>query len=111
LQRRWSLVQLHRRSLARPEYKRASCFAEFTIRQFAETVISLTGSSSKIAYRPLPNPRQRCPDIGLAQNLLAWAPRVQLRDGLMKTIEYVERLLRSDPSDERLAILSAQAAG
>jgi UDP-glucuronate decarboxylase len=86
---------------------------EFTIRQLAETVISLTGSSSKIAYRPLPedDPRQRCPDISLAQNLLAWAPRVQLRDGLMKTIEYFERLLRSDPKDERLPIRSAKAGG
>jgi UDP-glucuronate decarboxylase len=86
---------------------------EFTIRQLAETVISLTGSSSKIAYRPLPedDPRQRCPDISLAQNLLAWAPRVQLRDGLMKTIEYFERLLRSDPRDERLPIRPAKAAG
>jgi UDP-glucose 4-epimerase len=43
--------------------------------------------------------------------LLAWAPRVQLRDGLMKTIEYFERLLRSDPRDERLPIRSAKAAG
>jgi UDP-glucuronate decarboxylase len=86
---------------------------EFTIRQLAETIIALTGSSSKIAYRPLPedDPRQRCPDISLAQNLLAWAPRVQLRDGLMKTIEYFERLLRSDPRDERLPIRSAAAAG
>ena len=57
---------------------------EFTIRQLAETVISLTGSSSKIAYRPLPedDPRQRCPDISLAQNLPSWEPRVQLQDGL-----------------------------
>jgi UDP-glucuronate decarboxylase len=86
---------------------------EFTIRQLAETVIVLTGSSYKIAYRPLPedDPRQRCPDISLAQKLLAWAPRVQLRDGLMKTIEYFERLLRSDPRDERLPIRSATAAG
>jgi UDP-glucuronate decarboxylase len=86
---------------------------EFTIRQLAETIIALTGSSSKIAYRPLPedDPRQRCPDISLAQKLLAWAPRVQLRDGLMKTIEYFERLLRSDPRDERLPIRSAAAAG
>ncbi len=85
---------------------------EFTIRQLAETVIALTGSSSKIAYRPLPedDPRQRCPDISLAQNLLAWAPRVQLRDGLMKTIEYFERLLRSDPRDERLPIRLATTA-
>jgi UDP-glucuronate decarboxylase len=86
---------------------------EFTIGQLAETVISLIGSSSKIAYRPLPedDPRQRCPDITLAQKLLAWAPRVQLRDGLIKTIEYFERLLRSDARDERLPIRSAKAAG
>jgi len=86
---------------------------EFTIRQLAETVIALTGSSSKIAYRPLPedDPRQRCPDISLAQKLLAWAPRVQLRDGLIKTIEYFERLLRSDPRDERLSLRSAKAGG
>jgi UDP-glucuronate decarboxylase len=86
---------------------------EFTIGQLAETVISLTGSSSKIAYRPLPedDPRQRCPDISLAQKLLAWAPRVQLRDGLMKTIEYFERLLRSDIRDDRLPMRSVKAAG
>jgi UDP-glucuronate decarboxylase len=85
---------------------------EFTIRQLAETIIALTGSSSKIAYRPLPedDPRQRCPDISLAQKLLAWAPQVQLRDGLMKTIEYFERLLRSDPRDERLPIRLATTA-
>jgi UDP-glucuronate decarboxylase len=86
---------------------------EFTIRQLAETVISLTGSSSKIAYRPLPedDPRQRCPDISLAQNLLGWAPQVQLRDGLMKTVEYFERLLRSDSRDERLPLRSAKVGG
>jgi len=86
---------------------------EFTIRQLAETVISLTGSSSKIAYRPLPedDPSQRCPDIGVAQNLLGWVPRVQLRDGLMKTVEYFERLLRQVPRDERLPARSANAAG
>src|SRR5499426_748102 len=85
---------------------------EFTIRQLAETVIALTGSSSKIAYRPLPedDPQQRCPDISLAKELLAWAPRVQLSDGLMKTIEYFERLLSSDPRDERLPIRLATTA-
>ena len=83
---------------------------EFTIRQLAESVIALTGSSSKIVCRPLPedDPRQRCPDISLAKRLLAWAPRVQLRDGLMKTIEYFDQLLRSDPKDERLPIRSAE---
>ena len=86
---------------------------EFTIRQLAETVIALTGSSSKIVYRPLPedDPRQRCPDISLAKELLAWAPRVQLRDGLMKTIAYFEQLLRSDPKDDRLPIRSAKGGG
>jgi UDP-glucuronate decarboxylase len=72
--------------------------AEFTIRQLAEMTISLTGSASKIVYRPLPqdDPKQRCPDISRAQELLGWAPRVQLREGLMKTIEYFELLLASD---------------
>src|SRR5215207_2764953 len=72
--------------------------AEFTIRQLAEMTISLTGSASKIVYRPLPqdDPKQRCPDISKAQELLGWAPRVQLREGLMKTIEYFEQLLASE---------------
>ena len=86
---------------------------EFTIRQLAETVIALTGSSSKIAYRPLPqdDPQQRCPDISLAKKLLAWEPRVQLQGGLMKTIEYFDQLLRSDPKDERLPTRSAKREG
>jgi UDP-glucuronate decarboxylase len=73
--------------------------SEFTIRQLAEMVIQLTGSSSKIVCRPLPedDPKQRCPDITKAQQLLAWAPHVQLRNGLMKTIEYFEQVVRSDP--------------
>jgi UDP-glucuronate decarboxylase len=75
---------------------------EFTIRQLAETVIALTGSSSKIVHRPLPedDPRQRCPDITLAKELLAWTPRVQLRDGLAKTIEYFDEVLSSDGKGE-----------
>src|SRR5712671_5026762 len=53
---------------------------EFTIRELAERVISLTGTASKIVFRTLPedDPRQRCPDISLAKKLLAWEPRVQL---------------------------------
>ena len=74
---------------------------EFTIRQLAESVIVLTGSSSKIVNRPLPedDPKQRQPDIGLAQELLKWTPRVQLQEGLRKTIEYFEELLSSDHAD------------
>jgi UDP-glucuronate decarboxylase len=86
---------------------------EFTIRQLAETVITLTGSTSTIVARPLPedDPKQRCPDISLAKGLLAWEPKVQLRDGLMKTIEYFEQLLRSDPKDEHLRRRSTKRNG
>lgn len=63
---------------------------EFTIRQLAEQVIELTGSKSKIDFRPLPSddPTQRQPDITLARQKLGWEPKVSLRDGLLKTIEY-----------------------
>jgi UDP-glucuronate decarboxylase len=83
---------------------------EVTIRQLAETVIALTGSSSKIVHRPLPedDPKQRCPDISLAQGLLAWQPRVALREGLTKTIAYFKQLLGSDPKSERPQIRFAK---
>jgi UDP-glucuronate decarboxylase len=63
---------------------------EFTIRQLAEEVIGLTGSASKIVWKPLPadDPRQRRPDIGLAQRTLNWKPRIELREGLERTINY-----------------------
>jgi UDP-glucuronate decarboxylase len=86
--------------------------AEFTILQLAEAVIALTGSSAKIVHRPLPDddPKQRCPDISRAQELLGWAPRVQLREGLMKTIADFERLLSSDRLRVGLAARSATLA-
>ena len=70
---------------------------EFTIRQLAEKVIELTGSSSKIVFRPLPadDPMQRQPDITLAREQLAWEPKIQLEEGLKKTINYFDELLRS----------------
>ncbi|MCU1386370.1 MAG: UDP-glucose 4-epimerase [Acidobacteria bacterium] len=63
---------------------------EMTIKQIAETIITMTGSSSKIVYRPLPtdDPKQRRPDITRARTLLGWEPKVQLEEGLVKTIEY-----------------------
>ena len=63
---------------------------EMTIKQIAETIIKMTGSTSKIVYRPLPtdDPKQRRPDITRARTLLEWEPRVQLDEGLVKTIEY-----------------------
>lgn len=68
---------------------------EFTIRQLAERVLELTGSSSKLIFQPLPqdDPRQRQPDIGQARELLGWAPEVMLDQGLKKTIEYFDKLL------------------
>ncbi|MEY4505568.1 MAG: hypothetical protein RL297_146 [Pseudomonadota bacterium] len=72
---------------------------EFTIRQLAEKVIELTGSCSKIVFRPLPadDPMQRKPDITRARDQLAWEPKIQLEEGLKTTIAYFdELLLRSD---------------
>jgi UDP-glucuronate decarboxylase len=69
--------------------------SEFTILELAAKVISLTGSKSKIVYRPLPSddPTQRCPDITLARSTLSWEPRVPLTDGLEKTIGYFRKSL------------------
>jgi len=63
---------------------------EMTIKDIAETIIRMTGSTSKIVYRPLPtdDPKQRRPDITRARALLGWEPKVQLEEGLIKTIEY-----------------------
>jgi UDP-glucuronate decarboxylase len=68
---------------------------EFTILELASAVISLTGSSSKIIHKPLPqdDPRQRRPDISMADKELSWAPRMKLKDGLVQTIAYFDNLL------------------
>lgn len=64
--------------------------SEFTIRELAEKVIALTGSSSRIVCRPLPadDPKQRQPDITSARSLLGWEPKVSLETGLRRTIEF-----------------------
>ncbi len=69
--------------------------AEFSILELAETVIRLTGSKSKIIYKPLPpdDPKQRCPDITLAKKVLSWQPCTPLEEGLERTIEYFRKLL------------------
>ncbi len=71
---------------------------EFTIRELADMVISLTGSRSEIVSRPLPqdDPVQRQPDISLARKALGWQPSVSLKQGLLPTIEYFERRLSED---------------
>lgn len=72
--------------------------SEFTIRQLAEQVIELTGSRSKLVYKPLPqdDPKQRQPDITLAKKELGWRPTVPLDQGLVKTIAYFDALLAGD---------------
>jgi UDP-glucuronate decarboxylase len=77
---------------------------EFTIKELAEKVLALTGSRSKIIYQPLPvdDPRQRQPDISLAKDKLNWSPKVQLEEGLTKTIAYFDKLLTSSGGELRL---------
>jgi len=68
---------------------------EFRILELAEKVIALTGSTSKIVYRPLPedDPLQRQPNITLAKDQLGWEPKIQLEEGLLRTIDYFKENL------------------
>ncbi len=70
--------------------------AEFTILELAKKIIELTNSKSKIVFKPLPenDPKQRKPDITLAKKELSWEPKIPLEEGLKKTIEYFEEVLR-----------------
>ncbi|MEI6892680.1 MAG: UDP-glucuronic acid decarboxylase family protein [Pontiella sp.] len=69
---------------------------EFTMIELAENILELTNSSSKLIFKPLPadDPKQRKPDITLAKEKLGWAPQVQLKEGLAKTITYFDDLLK-----------------
>ena len=80
--------------------------AEFSIRELAELVISVTGSRSRLVFKPLPadDPKQRQPDIALAKKVLNWEPVVPLKDGLQHTIAYFDGLL-SAGSNERIVPL------
>jgi dTDP-glucose 4,6-dehydratase len=66
---------------------------ETTIEQIARTIITLTGSSSQLVYRPLPedDPKVRQPDITRARTLLGWEPKISLEEGLLKTLDYFRR--------------------
>ncbi len=68
---------------------------EFTLLELAQLIIKLTNSSSKIVFQPLPqdDPKQRCPDISKAKQLLNWEPKIKLEAGLNKTIEYFKSKL------------------
>jgi len=68
---------------------------EFSIKELASLVVELTGTRSRIVHKgsPADDPRQRRPDISKAQEIFSWAPRTQLRDGLICTIAYFDELL------------------
>lgn len=70
--------------------------AEFTILEFAERILSLTNSKSKLVFRALPadDPKQRQPDIATAREQLQWSPKVSLEDGLRETVDYFRRVLQ-----------------
>ena len=70
---------------------------EITIRDLAQKILVLTGSHSRLVFQPLPSddPRQRRPDISLAQETLGWQPVASLEEGLLRTIEYFDHLLRN----------------
>ena len=68
---------------------------EFTIKELAENIITLTGSKSIISYHPLPadDPSQRQPEISIAKEVLGWQPKIKLNDGLKETIDYFRMLI------------------
>jgi len=72
--------------------------SEITIREFADRVLAITGSKSKIVERPLPedDPKVRQPDISRARELLGWEPRIGLEDGLRRTLDYFANRLKAD---------------
>jgi UDP-glucuronate decarboxylase len=81
---------------------------EFTILELASKIIALTGSRSRIVHRPRPqdDPQQRRPDISKANDVLGWAPQTALADGLVRTVEYFETLLRDESI--RQSVISEQ---
>jgi dTDP-glucose 4,6-dehydratase len=71
---------------------------EFTILECAQMVLKVTGSKSQILYEPLPqdDPKQRCPDITKARQLLGWEPKIDLETGLRKSLDYFKKALAEE---------------
>jgi dTDP-glucose 4,6-dehydratase len=71
---------------------------EISLKDFAEEVLKLTGSSVKISYNPLPvdDPKQRQPDITKAREILGWEPKVGRAEGLKKTYDYFKNLPKEE---------------
>ena len=68
---------------------------EFSILELAEKIIKLSGSRSKIIFEPLPNddPMQRQPDITMVKDRLGWEPKIDIEEGLLRTIEYFKEIM------------------
>jgi UDP-glucuronate decarboxylase len=86
---------------------------EFSMLELAEAVLDLVGSKSRLVFKPLPadDPRQRKPDISMAQRVLEWEPSVQLREGLRETIAYFRRLMELPAAAPRIHLPSMTAPG
>jgi len=76
---------------------------EFTILECAREVIKVTGSKSKISYAPLPqdDPKQRCPDITKARQLLGWEPKIDLETGLRMSLDYFRKAVAAEDAAAR----------
>ena len=70
---------------------------EFSVLTLARNIINITSSSSKIIFKDLPldDPKQRKPDVSYAKKIISWNPKIELKDGLLKTIEYFENILKN----------------
>jgi UDP-glucuronate decarboxylase len=70
---------------------------EITMKELSQKILELTKSKSQVKYHPLPqdDPRQRCPDISLAREVLDWSPLISLTDGLSRTAKYFEDLINA----------------
>ena len=79
---------------------------EFSMLELAELIIAETGSKSKLEFRPLPqdDPRQRKPDISLAKSTLGWEPKTPLREGIIRTCAYFEKVLAANPDASAFAL-------
>jgi len=86
---------------------------EFTVRQLADMVVELTGTSAKVITQPLPqdDPKVRKPDITRARTMLGWEPRVTLRDGLVRTIDYFRGLMGTDRMAPRMPLSARSPVG
>jgi dTDP-glucose 4,6-dehydratase len=85
---------------------------EMTIRQFAEEIIRITGTSAQIEHRPLPvdDPKVRQPDITLAKRVLGWQPKVPFEKGIVETIEYFRGCIARGQFGERMDISATAPA-